>query len=331
MCFFEVELKTKQTASLWQSEGTTTSKKAERLQELFDKGLSNQYEEEKASFEKKENGGAKFRLTDGKVFEIFESDQTMEVPIKFQVKGSTITWYFDAPKDETHQDWRDDFVYMPAAVGHLEVDGHCEKYWRGTNSLHIKKMHTRQSEDKLNHNHYRIENDRDVTPTQVAQHLVGFVNAHKLIDEAREQGVIPPSKYGFLADKILTVEEVKEISHKFNVHHVKANHVGPAEDVKVGEEVVHLPAREESLLSVYKNSKKQTFTAEDLKEWEEHKHEEEPCRSINQATPIKQKIEAIKAGMRGIGSELAKTRQVSWSKQVAITTVVTKDDKLVIK
>jgi len=31
--------------------------------------------------------------------------------------------------------------------------------------------------------------------------------------------------------------------------------------------------------------------------------------------------------MRGIGSELANTRQVNWSKHAKITTVVAKDDK----
>jgi hypothetical protein len=326
MSFFEVELTRVQVANVWRSESQATSEKAAKLQALFDKRMSKKYEEEKAFFEKKENGGAKFRLTDGKVFELFQSEKTIKVPIKFQVKGGTMTWYFIAPKDETHQTWRDE-LYMTAAVGHLTVDQHCEKYWRGTNSFHLKWMHTRESEDQCNHNHYRLENDIDANPAHVKQHLLGFVAAQREIDEERGLGVLNPSKEESLTDKFLDLNEANEISRKFNIWWIKVNHSGQAKEVDVEGEHILLPDREESLVSAYKKSPKQALTPEDEQEWNEHKHEEEPCRSILQGAPIKEKMNIVKAGMRGTGSELANTRQVSWSRHAKIETIVRKDDK----
>lgn len=327
MSFFEVQLSRVQIAKVWRSEGIETSQKAAKLQALFDQGMSHQYEAQKAFFEKQENGGAKFRLTAGKVFELFESEKAVEVPIRFQVKGGTMTWYFIAPKDETHQSWRDE-LYMAAGLGHLKVDNHCEKYWRGTNSLHLKKMHTRESEDELNHNHYRLENDIDATTMHVAQHLFGFVEAQKEIDEARKLEGLGLSAEGPLTDKFLDAKEAQEISRLFNIWWVKANHVGQAKEMDIEEKHISLPAREESLIALYKKSDKQRFTPEDEMEWKKHKHQEEPCRSIVKDSTIKEKIKAIKYGMRGIGSELANTRQVDWSKHARITTVVAKDDQL---
>lgn len=327
MSFFEVQLNRTQVAKMWRSEGVETSPKAAKLQALFDQGMSQQYEAQRALFEKQENGDAKFRITDGKVFELFASVRTIEVPIRFQVKGGTMTWYFIAPKDETHQSWRDE-LYMCAGIAHLNVDNHCVKYWRGSNSLHWKKMHTRESEDELNHSHYRLENDIDATPLHVAQHLFGFVEAQKEIDEARKLGVLKPSAEGPLADKFLNAKEAREISRLFNLWWAKASYVGEPKEISVEGEHLSLPARKESLIAAYRKSQQQTFTLEDKQEWLENKDKEEPCRLIVKGASIKEKMKVIKLGMRGIGSELANTRQVSWSKHPRITTVVTKDDRL---
>ncbi len=319
---FEIILQQKPAAALWRSESPTTSAKAARLQELFDMGLGAQYDSEKAEMEKQ---GAMFRLTKSQVFEIFPSEKTMEVPIKFQVKGSTLTWSFLSPMDETHQEFRDE-LYQSAAVGHLAVKDHCEKYWRGTNSLHVKKMHTNEAESGYNHNHYRIKDDRDATPIDISQHLTGLVQAQ------REMGLMVQGKGG-LREKFLDLNEAAEISHKFSVRWAQINHVGPAKTLTIGGEVVNLPERAESIVSEYRRDPSQLFTKEDEIEWAQNKGKEQPCATISPTLPIVEKLEAVKVvGMlRGMGSEFAQTRQLAGSAYKVSATVVEREDKVKVK
>ncbi|MDN3504906.1 MAG: hypothetical protein P0S95_04960 [Rhabdochlamydiaceae bacterium] len=312
MAFFNAELSTRQKASIWRSEGPKTSPKAAKLQHLFDENKVVEYETLRGDFESR---GSKFRLTKGKIFQIFPSEETMNVPLKFQVKGGCMTWYIVAPMDETHQSFRDE-VYQAAALGHLTVKNHCEKYWRGTNSLHVKKMHTDESESMLNHNHYRVRGDRDVGPEDVQEHLFGFVKAQLdmgLIDRNGE-----PKYLGF--------KEAKAILHDYKVRWIKDTHEGAATEVIIDGEVVELPDREHSIISEYKASPKQKLTLEDRVEWEENKHLEKPCITIGDSTTLDEKRVAIKAGMRGLGSHLAQTRQVKWSVHRSINIVVKSDD-----
>jgi hypothetical protein len=303
-----------QTAKVWESLGQSESQEAARLQTLFDKGMTQQYESEKAEMEQK---GFNFRLTDGQVCQIIDKGRTIQVPIKFQVKLSTITWYFDAPKDETHQDFRDE-VYGSAAFGHIQVDNHCEKYWRGTNSLHVKKMHTDENESGLNHNHYRM-NDVDVDPKAVYQHLMGFVETQrelKLFDGGKE--------------KFLTQKEALQISEAYTIYWTRMTHVGPAKTVQMRDRKIELPEREEALLTQYKRAQEKRLTPEDKIEWEENKHKELPCTSINNwgSLTIQERQIAIGEGMRGIGSELAHTRQIEGSKYQTVKTVVGMADRV---
>jgi hypothetical protein len=298
-----------QTAKIWESLGPNESKLAARLQALFDRGMVQQYESEKAEMEQK---GFNFRLTDGRICQIFDEGRTIQVPIKFQVKLSTITWYFDAPKDETHQDFRNE-VYGSAALGHKKVDNHCEKYWRGTNSLHVKKMHTNENESGLNHNHHRMKKDVYVDPKAVYQHLMGFVETQrelKLFDGEKE--------------KYLTLEEALQISEAYNIYWVRMTHVGPAKTVKMGNKKIELPERQEALLTEYKRAQEKKLTPEDKIEWEENKHKELPCTSINnwESLTVQDRLVAIAEGMSGLGSELAHTRQLEGSKYPTIRTVV---------
>jgi len=315
---FEIQLPRQPIAALWRSESPATSTHAARLQELFDQGLSTQYDLEKSQMEKQ---GSMFRLTKGQVFEIFHSEDTIEVPIHFQVKGSTLTWYFLSPMDETHQTFRDE-LYQSAALGHLSVKDHCEKYWRGTNSLHVKKMHTAEAESGRNHNHYRLKNDRDARPTHVCQHLFGLVEAQ------REMGLTVLGQHGRLREKFLDAQEALDISLQFNKFWLETNHVGPARTVTIADQTIHLPARDESIASVYKRDSSQAFTEEDQLEWEQNKHKEEPCRSISPESPLAEKLKAVQAGMRGLGSELAQTRQMADSAYKTVVSVVAREDNL---
>lgn len=275
--------------------------------------LAEQFDAERALMEKK---GANFRLTRGKVFQITDSNKTIDVPIIFQVKGGCMTWYIKAPMDETHQEFRDE-VYESAGLGHLRVKDHCEKYWRGTNSLHVKKMHTNESESGFNHNHYRMK-DRDVDPVAVYEHL------HRFVDAQREMELIDSSG----REKFLDHDEATKICEKFKRFWIVSTHVGPETTVRLGDEEIRLPAREKSIIEEFKESPGQRLTPEDIEEWERYKEKENPCLIINnwESLTVAQRLKAIAEGMRGLGSELAQTRQVYGSKYEVHMTVVRRDD-----
>lgn len=314
---FEATLNRLQTTNLWKSEGPEESPLAAKLQDLFDRGMAAQFDAERALLEET---GAQFRLTQGKVFQITNSDKMIDVPLVFQVKGGCMTWYIKAPMDETHQEFRDE-VYGVAGLGHLKVQHRCEKYWRGTNSLHVKKMHTSEAESGFNHNHYRMK-DRDVDPLAVYEHLHGFVEAQ------REMGLMEPNG----REKFLDQQEANEIYKRFEKFWIESNHVGPAMRVKVGDEQIHLPFRERSLIEEYKNSPEQALTQEDIEEWELNKAKEEPCLIIKdwESLTVRDRLKAISEGMRGLGSELAQTRQIVGSKYPVKESVVKKDDAVLV-
>lgn len=235
---FEIILNKPQLATLWRFEGADINAKAKVLQSLFDRNIK-LYEREKQRMEK---DGSKFQVSDKKVYQCFSLNKTREIPIKFQVKGSTMTWYLVAPKDTTLQEFRDQ-LYKTAAKAHLKVENHCRKYYTGSDSLHIKKMHTHKDEINCNHEHYRIQDDQDVQPVHVYQHLSGFIEAQK------ELG------YSYLDQ-----QEALAICHKFKEHWARVNYVGPSTS--------SYPARKESILSTYKRSPDQVLTHQEILDWE---------------------------------------------------------------
>ena len=98
------------------------------------------------------------------------------ISIKFKVKGGVITWLFGTPKDEdeTCQEFRD-ILYATAADAHEQVEFGCDKYYRGSDTYHIKKMHSCAYEVNFNHNHYRMTHGKDITPKEVSEHLRAFL------------------------------------------------------------------------------------------------------------------------------------------------------------
>ena len=312
---FTIKLGRVQTTSFWTSKGKNASVAADRLQELFNKGQSAEYQAARAKYEE---SGLQFRLTKGKVFQISDTGKKGEVPIQFQVKGGTITWYIDAPMDETKQSFRDE-VYRSAAIAHLTVDNHCERYYRGTNSLHVKKMHTHENEAAKNHNHYRVIDGKDVSSQDVAQHLTAFVQAQKKLDLVTKTG----------REKFLDAKEAQQIITAFRIHELVVMHKGPKKTAIVDGSTCVLPDRpSQSIREEYKAHPDQKFTKEDDEEWAANKSSEEPCRSISVGElGLEDLLEQIKASMRGIGSEKANTRQMEGSAHAVISTVVPMDDR----
>jgi hypothetical protein len=303
---FEVTLPRQPDANFWRSEGADVNENAKRLQDLYEKTPKEYIDELKRLNEK----GYQFRLTEGKVFQLFPSDEMRKVPIKLQVREGVITWYFVAPHDETHQEFRDQ-VYRSAALGHLRVKRACEKYLRGTNSLHVKKMHTSVKESLMNHNHYRLDKGLDVNPDDLREHLMGFVEAEDKLK------LFVQDENGKQIEKFLTKEEAEEILKQYERHWTKINYVGPAKTTFTAGGTLKLPKRDKSILTQYKEAIYAKFTSKDWKEWNKYKHLEQPCRTIFPGKTVKELTEqeldelvrTAEKGMRGIRSEAAQARQ----------------------
>ncbi len=178
---FRIDLSNIQNPKVWTSDSETPL--AYELQRLYDSEDSEAYAKKLAELRAKiveeEGPTAKdhhdFRLTDGKIFEIWDKNVKQAVSIQFMVKGSVITWSFNAPKDVTQQSWRDE-VFNTAAIAHQSVGHGCETYYRGSNAYHLKKMHSHRGESDYNHNHYRLKQDMPLTPKEVEEHLRAFYN-----------------------------------------------------------------------------------------------------------------------------------------------------------
>lgn len=314
---FNIILHRVPVTTVWKSEGAEVNPHAAQLQELFDDNV----EAYQSELKKLENEGHKFRLADGRVYELLESTETMEVPIKLQIKEGTITWYFLAPNDVTKQSFRDE-VYRSAALAHLKVKNACEKYLRGTNSLHVKKMHTNESEAGLNHNHYRLLDGHDVTPEDLRQHLMGFIEAEQ------NQKLFVDGSAGKKTEKYLTLEEANAILGKFEEHWTVITHKGPAKTINVNGKPLKLPQREKSLLEEYKAKEYAKWTPEDIEEWEKYKDLEQPCRSIDNTKPFEEQLKAAEKGMRSLRSEVAHERQMAGSRLKVIQTNFAKNDSI---
>jgi hypothetical protein len=188
---FEKVLKNEPRAPVWESTSAgEESPAAKELQNLLDDACATKPEFCKEhpevkifdKFDKKleeyKNKNQFFRLTEGKIYEIKPAKDCKACKVKVQVVGGNINWYFmDVAHDETTQEFRN-LVFRSAALGHLLVKDACVKYYRGTNALHLLRMHTKPEEYSQNHNHYRVKGDF-VTPEQFKQHIEGFLLAQE--------------------------------------------------------------------------------------------------------------------------------------------------------
>ncbi|KTC98175.1 hypothetical protein [Legionella erythra] len=182
---FSIDLQTMQKTKQWTFKQTV---EARQLQALLDKGDRKGYIERLRQL----NDSHKFTRTQGQVYELSDEGETIHVPIKFQVKKSVITWSFIAPFDRTHQSFRDE-VFNTAAKAHACVANSCETYYRGTDHLHLKEMHSYPEEAFFNHNHYRTADGGPITPVEVYEHLFGFYaqqEGRKFIPLAQERDKI---------------------------------------------------------------------------------------------------------------------------------------------
>lgn len=286
---FRYDLRTPHRALVYKSDDTTAE--ARELQALYDAGHPEAYQ---ARLEELNSLRHDFRLTDGKVYEIFKDpDNFCTLVIQFQVKGSVITWGFMAPKDETYQEFRD-ILYGTAADAHEHVEFGCERYYRGTNAYHLKKMHTYEGEFGFNHNHYRRDDGNDITPKEVAEHLRAF-SEHK---------------HGrfFFPDPA----EVEHLIAIFAEYYADYIYTGPDRPISYKEQ--------------YETDPTQKMDKEDIDEEREHIHEQEPCRVKASDIPAHKLEEMRLMRLRGIGGERADTRQLAGSERKVNKMVVKRGD-----
>ncbi len=199
-----------------------------------------------------------FRLTEGKFYEVLPG-KSRDINIKVQIKEGTITWYFaNCGHDETTQEFRNQ-VFRSAALGHLLVPGACSKYYRGTNAMHVRRMHTSEEESKINHNHYRVH-DNYVTPSQFDAHLRGFLKAQEA--------------YGF-TNKFLNEEEVTRLVKEYAEFSEQL-------DQKVDGGL-------KSLREVYHEQELTKWTQKDIAELESGFSVEEPCEAQEVIIPLNER------------------------------------------
>jgi hypothetical protein len=133
--------------------------------------------------------GIGFRNTKGIIYLTKYEGKKVDVEVALQVKGHSLTWYFwaEGAMDQYPQGFRD-LLYNKAAICHKSVKDGCDLYYRGSNSVHVKRMHHDERESGHNHNHYRLLGSRHYTPEDVRQHMSGFKDwdMHDLFFEAGE-------------------------------------------------------------------------------------------------------------------------------------------------
>ncbi|WP_019216628.1 hypothetical protein, partial [Legionella tunisiensis] len=186
----------------------------------------------------------------GNIFGPYTGVKYTEVNLFISVSRETIGWFIAAPleHDYTSQQWRNE-VYGTAADAHREMG--CVGYYRGTNSLHIRRQHQTAEEAAHNHNHYRFESE--VTPELFAQHIRNFVKYDKLSTH-NDSSMIGLSKF-------LTKDDAEMIIEAFTQCYITEKRTG--------------------LDKEYAQDPYYQYTREDLLELEEGRKIEGSCRDMS--------------------------------------------------
>lgn len=172
--------------------------------------------------------------------------------IKLQVRCDVITWYIQG---ESTQAFRDT-LYTLAAASHRRMQKACDGYFRGSDSLHIKRMHTHFGESAVKHNHYRFL-EGEVTPEILRNHLNGIL--------AQEGG-----------SDFLSEHEINEIVDKYSDCFRREHEQYKG---RPGTQLMDF---------LYENQ----LTPHDKEEYEKNRHKEEPCKDPKRAVSFS--LQALK-------------------------------------
>lgn len=201
-------------------------------------------------------------------------DKETRVFVVVATYRNTINWLVLGEMNKDSQKFRDE-IYLCASRAHNTLERGCGKYYRGTNSVHVKRLHSDPFESMYNHNHYPLgglkgadfdaqTTPMDVTPDEFRQHILAFAQA----DKEMHAGV----------PRFLSAYDANRIAAEFRKNY------------------------EKEIAAIDKGKDEQDsgreYTKEDLEELKLHQHEEQPCKAP----------EGV-ANTRGIGSERADERQ----------------------
>lgn len=206
----------------------------------------------------------------------FEGEKFTPANIFLTVTRETITWFISQTLDLdfTSQQWRNQ-LYSTAAKAHRKTDSGCVRYYRGTNSLHVKRQHITIEEASHNHNHYRFNNE--VTPCMLEAHLTNFVE----IDMCSTYGGSSKKGEPKFLDKEQKDDIVAAFASCYEEEHKKSIYTG-------------LSRHDEFVESPYLK-----YTDEDIKELEQGVRLEGGCRDLAQKTSLTMLgIHAYKADQR---------------------------------
>ncbi|HHT8828264.1 TPA: hypothetical protein ACT48M_003744 [Yersinia enterocolitica] len=120
-------------------------------------------------------------------------DTHTQVCVAVATSGNSINWFVIGEMNKDGQRFRDE-IYKCAANAHNSVDRGCGKYYRGTNAVHVKRLHNDPFESMYSHNHYPLGGNNgedfdstsfpnDVTPDEFKYHMLNFSNYDALMHD----------------------------------------------------------------------------------------------------------------------------------------------------
>ncbi|AJJ04689.1 hypothetical protein BZ21_1016 [Yersinia pseudotuberculosis] len=120
-------------------------------------------------------------------------DRYTQVCVAVATSGNSINWFVLGEMNKDGQHFRDE-IYACASNAHNSVDRGCGKYYRGTNAVHVKRLHNDPFESMYSHNHYPLGGNNgkdfdsvtfpnDVTPDEFKQHMLNFANYDALMHD----------------------------------------------------------------------------------------------------------------------------------------------------
>jgi hypothetical protein len=197
--------------------------------------------------------------------------KTTEVFVVVSTYRNVINWFVLGQMNEDAQSFRDE-IYTCACKAHNTLERGCAGYYRGTNSVHVKRHHADAFEAMYNHNHYPLGNAKGadfdpasfpapIQPDEFRQHIMAF---------AEEDAKMHDGKPRFL-----TIEKAARIADEFDKNY----------QLEIKQKVPLDPQQ-------------RSYSDDDIKELRDFGNAEQPCKPLQ---PI--------LGTRGINAEIADTRQ----------------------
>lgn len=193
-------------------------------------------------------------------------DTHTQVCVAVATSGNSINWFVIGEMNKDGQQFRDE-IYKCAANAHNSVDRGCGKYYRGTNAVHVKRLHNDPFESMYSHNHYPLGGNNgedfdstsfpnDVTPDEFRDHMLNFSNHDALMHNGTA--------------KFCDLTTAKEIINEFSKEYEKGTSVKNRDE----------------------------YDEDDIRELQENSAQEKPCKTPENTSLNTRGIASEKANER---------------------------------